>query len=300
MATNITQIRNLLVPGVRAVFGDYMTYPDQWREIYSVHPSDKAQEIEVEMRMFGLAQIRAEGAPSAVDTGFGQRNVITYYHRYVSLAFAITRQAIKDNLYKTKFPMMINALKKSMADTKNILGAAVLNGGFTTYLTGDGVTLFSTAHPIDGGTVSNRAAVAGDLNEASLESSLIGVQRFRSQSGILCQTKADKLVVSPDQQFTAARLTYSAYRPGVANNDINATNYLSSVPKGYTVNQYLTSANAWFLMTNAPEGFKHYVREPIETDIDTDFITDNLICKAIERYSFGVSNFRAAWGNAGV
>src|SRR5579864_7652937 len=129
MATNITQIRNLLVPGVKAVFGDYMTYPDQWREIYSIHDSDKAQEIEIEMRTLGLAQLRAEGAPTAMDTGYGQRNVITYYHRYVSLGFAITRQAIKDDLYKSKTPSMITMLKKSMSDTKNILGGSVLNLG---------------------------------------------------------------------------------------------------------------------------------------------------------------------------
>lgn len=299
MATNITQIRNLLVPGVKAVFGDYMAYPDQWREIYSIHDSDKAQEIEIEMRTLGLAQLRAEGAPTAMDTGYGQRNVITYYHRYVSLGFAITRQAIKDDLYKSKTPSMITMLKKSMSDTKNILGSSVLNLGFTSYLTADGVPLFSANHTIDGGTYSNTGAAA-TLSVAALETATISIMRFRDQAGKLCSTKAEKLIVPPELSYLASRVLNSQFYPGTANNDVNAINYMDAIPKGYRVNQYLTSPTAWFLLTNAPEGFKHYIREAIEVDMDTDFLTDSLLCKAVERYSFGVSNPRAGFGNQGL
>lgn len=300
MAINTTAIANLLRPGLAAVFGDYPAYPSQWSEIFETYDSDKAVEIEIEMKMLGLAQIRGEGAPTAVDNGMGQRTVTSYVHKYVALSFSITRQAIKDNLYKTKFPLMVRALKKSMAQTKEILGASVLNNGFSaSYPIGDGQPLFSALHPIDGGTVSNTSANA-DLNEASLESAIISIQQFKDQAGLIIQTKPEKLIVPPQVQFVAERLLQSVYRTGTANNDISATYNLSAVPQGYRVNQYLTSPTAWFLMTDAPDGFKHYIREAIETDVYADFSTDNLLAKALERYSFGVSNFRASYGNPGV
>lgn len=300
MAINTTAIANLLRPGLAAVFGDYPAYPSQWSEIFETYESDKAIEIEVEMKMLGLAQIRAEGAPTAVDS-MGQRIITSYVHKYVALSFNITRQAIKDNLYKTKFPLMVRALKKSMAQTKEILGASVLNNGFSTsYPIGDGQALFSITHPIDGGVVANKPGVASDLNEASLESAIIAIQQFKDQAGLIVQTKPEKLIVPPQLQFTAERLLASAFRTNTANNDISAVYNVSAVPEGYRVNQFLTAPQAWFLMTDAPDGFKHYIREAIETDVYADFSTDNLLAKAVERYSFGVSNFRAAFGNAGV
>lgn len=300
MAINTTAIAKLLRPGLHAVFGDYQQYPSQWSEIFSVNHSDKAVEEEVEMKLLGLAQLRAEGAATAVDT-MGQRIISSYQHRYVGLSFNITRQALVDNLYKTKFPMMVKALKKSMAQSKEILGASVFNNGFNAaYPGGDGQPLFSTAHPIDGGTYSNRPAVFADLNEASLESAIIAIQQFKDQAGLIVQTKPEKLIVPPQGQFVAERLLGSAFRTNTANNDINAMYNVSSIPKGYRVNQYLTTANSWFVLTDAPEGLKHFVREAIETDVYTDFSTDNLMAKAIERYSFGWSNPRAAYASQGT
>ena len=299
MAINTTSIANLLRPGLSAVFGDYPLYPSQWSDIFETYESDKAQEIEVEMKMLGLAQIRPEGSPTAVDT-MGQRIITTYVHRYVALSFNITRQAIKDNLYKTKFPLMVRALKKSMAQTKEILGASVLNNGFSTnYPIGDGQSLYSTAHPIDGATVANTPSVQADLNEASLESAIIAIQQFKDQAGLIVQTKPEKIIVPPQGQFVAERLLASAFRTNTSNNDISAIYNVSAVPQGYRVNQYLTLPNSWYVITDAPDGFKHFVREAIETDVYTDFSTDNLLAKAVERYSFGVSNFRATYGSNG-
>ena len=297
MAINTSAIASLLRPGLASVFGDYPQYPSQWSEIYETYESDKAVEIEVEMKMLGLAQIRAEGAPTAVDT-MGQRIITNYVHKYVALSFNITRQAMVDNLYKTKFPLMVKALKKSMAQTKEILAAGLLNNGFNPlFPIGDGQPLYSTSHPIDGGVVPNTPAVQTDLNEASLESGIITTQQFRDQASLICHTQPVKLIVPPQGQFTSERLLASAFRTNTANNDISAIYNVSSVPQGYRVNQYLTNPNAWFLLTDAPDGFKHYVREAIDTDVYTDFATDNLLAKAVERYSFGVSNFRSSYAS---
>jgi len=300
MAINTTAIANLLRPGLAAVFGDYPSYPSQWSEIFETYDSDKAVEIEVEMKMLGLAQIRAEGSPTASDS-MGQRFTTSYVHKYVALSFSITRQAIKDNLYKTKFPLMVRALKKSMAQTKEILGASVLNNGFSAaFPIGDGQPLFSTMHPIDTGVVPNTPAVAADLNEASLESAIITIQQFKDQAGLIVMTKPEKLVVPPQGQFVSERLLASAFRTSTNINDVSAIYNVSAVPQGYRVNQFLTTPNAWFLLTDAMDGFKHYIRESIETDVYADFSTDNLLAKAVERYSFGVSNFRAAYGSPGT
>lgn len=302
MAINTFAISNLLRPGLAAVFGSYPAYPSQWSEIFDVYESDKAVEIEVEMKMLGLAQIRPEGAQTAMDN-MGQRIITNYVHQYIGLGFVITRQAIMDNLYKTRFPMMATALRDSLAQTKEILGAAVLNNGFNgAFPIGDGQPLFSTAHPIDGGTFSNTSSVAADLNEASLESAIITIQQFKNQAGLIVQTKPKKLIVAPQNQFVSERLLASAFRTNTANNDVSAIYNVTAIPEGYRVNQFLTttSGQAWFVMTDAPDGFKHYVREKAETDVYTDFSTDNLQAKAIERYSFGVSNPRAAYGNVGV
>lgn len=300
---NIAQIQSLLRPGLAAVFGSYPQYPSQWSEIFDVYESDKAVEIEVEMKFLGLAQIRPEGSPTAMDS-MGQRIITNYNHKYVSLGFQITRQALMDNLYKTKFPMMAKALRDSLAQTKEILGASILNNGFNaSYPIGDGQPLFSTAHPIDGGTFANTPAVAADLNEASLESAIIAIQQFRNQAGLIVQTKPKKLVVGPQNQFVSERLLASAFRTNTANNDISAIYNISAIPEGYRVNQFIQpagTANPWYVLTDAPDGFKHYIREKIETDIYCDFSTDNLLAKAVERYSFGVSNPRAAYGSPGA
>ncbi len=303
MAINTTAIANLLRPGLAAVFGDYPAYPSQWSEIFETYDSDKAVEIEVEMKMLGLAQIRAEGAPTASDS-MGQRIVTSYVHKYVALSFSITRQSVKDNLYKTKFPLMVRALKKSMAQTKEILGASVLNNAFSAnFPIGDGKSLINLNHPIDGGVVANGATVGQDLNEASLEAAIITMQQFKDQAGLIVETKPEKLIVPPALQFVADRLLGSQFRVNTANNDISSLYNQSSVPKGWRCNQFLTSTANWFLLSDAPDSFKHYVREAIETDVYTDFTSDNLLAKAVERYSFGVSNFRGVYGggaNAGT
>ena len=300
MAINTSAIQSLLRPGLAAVFGDYPQYPSQWSEIFERHSSDKAVEIEVEVKLLGLASIKAEGASVAYDN-MGQRYITNYVHRYTAVGFIITRQAIMDNLYKTRFPLQAKALRNSMAQTKETLGAAVLNNGFdTNYPIGDGQPVFSTAHPIDGGTVANTFPVQSQLNETSLQDAIVAIQRFRDAANLRVMTKPTKLIVPAELQWTAERLLKSEYRTDTANNDISAIYSMSAVPQGHRVNMFLTDTNAWYLMTDAPNGFKHYERERLETDVYTDFDTDNLKAKAVERYSFGVSNFRGAFASQGA
>lgn len=300
MAINTTAIRDLLRPGLAAVFGDYPMYPGQWSEIFEKHTSDKAVEIEVEVKLLGLAQIKAEGASTAYGE-MGQRYVTNYVNRYTSIGFIITRQAIKDNLYQSSFPLQAKALRQSMEQTKEVLGASVLNNGFSSnFPIGDGQPLFSTQHPIDNGVVANTFSVQADLNETSLQDAIVGVQRFKDAAGLRIMTKPTKLIVPAELQWTATRLLESQFRTATANNDINAIYNNSAVPQGYRVNMFLTDTNSWFLLTDAPNAFKYYEREALETDVYTDFDTDNLKAKAIERYSFGCSNFRGGWGSQGA
>jgi hypothetical protein len=300
MAINTASIASMLRPGLADIFGDFPTYPAQWKEIFDVHTSDKAVEVDVEIKMLGLAQLRAEGAGTFYDT-MGQRFITNYIHQYVSIGFIITRQAIKDNLYKSRFPLQAKALKDSFGQTEEVLGAGILNNGFdTNYPIGDGKPLFSPTHPIDGGTVANTFTVQADLNETSLEDANVAIQQFKNQAGLIVMTKTQKLIVPPQLQWTADRILESQFRVGTANNDINALVNMSAVPQGYRVNQFLTDPNAWFLLTDAPSGFKKYEREPLEIDMYTDFDNDNLKVKGITRYSFGVSNFRAGFGSSGA
>lgn len=213
--------------------------------------------------------------------------------------FNITRQAQLDNLYKQKFPMIAKSFKRSFLIAKETLGAAVLNNGFTTQLTGDGQPLFSTAHIIDTGTVANRPTTGSDMNETSWESGLIQVAFFKDIAGNPTQAKVVKLIVPPQLEYVACRLTKSAFRTNTPNNDISATYHIGSAPEGYRVNHYLSSGSAWFMLTDSPNGFKMYQREPFQTDTYVDFLTDNIQCKGLERYSFGVTNWRAGWGNPG-
>ncbi len=293
---NTTQISNLLRPGLKSVFGSYDMYPSQWKDIFKSYDSDKAVEIDVEMKMLGLGQVRAEGAATVMDD-MSQRVVTNYIHKYVGLGFVITRQAMMDNLYQSNFPQMTTSLKNSLAQTKEMLAASVLNNGFNpAYPVGDGVQLFATNHPIDGGTFSNTQSIPADLNEGSLESALIAIQQFKDQAGLICMNKPLKLIVPPQLQYTANRILKSEFRTNTTNNDVSAVYNLNAVPEGYRVNQFLTAPKKWFLLTDASNGFKHFVREKIDVDMYTDFSTDSLMVKAVERYSFGVSNVRAAFG----
>jgi phage major head subunit gpT-like protein len=300
MAINTTAIRDLLRPGLAAVFGDYPMYPAQWSEIFEKNTSDKAVEIEVEVKMLGLAQLKSEGAATAYDS-MGQRFTTNYVHRYVGLGFIITRQAIKDNLYKSRFPMQAKALRASFEQTKEVLGAAVLNNGFdANFPIGDGQPVFATAHLIDSGTVANTFTVQADLNETSLQDAIVGIQRFRNAAGLRIMTKPTKLIVPTELQFQAERLLTSQFRVQTANNDVNAVVSMSGVPQGYRVNHFLTDTSGWFLMSDAPNAFKYYEREGLEIDTFTEQDTDSVKVRGIERYSFGVSNFRGAWGSQGA
>lgn len=299
MAINTTAIQSLLRPGLASVFGDYAQYPAQWSEIFEKHTSDKAVEIDVEVKLLGLAQIRAEGASTSYDN-MGQRYTTNYVHRYVSIGFIITRQAIKDNLYKGQFPLQSKAMRNSMTQAKENLGVAVLNNGFSSsFPIGDGQALFSTAHPLDSGTGSNTNSVVTDLNETSMQAAIVTIQGFKDLAGLRTKVQPEKLIVAPQNQWTANRLLNSQFRTDTANNDISAVFNLNCIPQGYRVNQFLTSNSNWFIKTDAPDGFKYYEREALETDVYTDFDTDNVKAKAIERYSFGASNWRCAFGSQG-
>lgn len=299
---NTGQIASLLRPGLKAVFGQYPTYPEQWTEIFKTYQSDKYQEIEVEMKYLGAADIKPEGQPIATDS-MGQRIVTNYIHKRVGLSFTITKEAVEDNLYQNQFPEQAKSLRNSLRITKNILGANILNNAFNAaYPIGDGQSVCSIAHPIDGGVFSNSLAgnASVDFSEAGVEQAIILIQKFPMQSGILSQTMAKKMILPRELQFSASRLLNSAFRVDVANNDINALYHNDYIPEGYRINQFLTSPSAWFVLTDAEDGLKHFQRTPVETDTYVDYPTDNVMAKATERYSFGVSNPRGIFGSPGV
>lgn len=289
------QIAALLRPGLNAIFSADVQYPTQWSEIFDVYQSNMAWEIDYEMKTLGLAQMRSEGAATALDD-MGQRFKTEYQHQTYGLGLVITRNCIRDNLYKSKFPLYAKALKHSLSQRKERVGASILNNGFDArYPIGDGVPLFSAAHPIDGDTYSNTSGVATDLSQTALEDAITSIQQFKNQAGLISMTQPVKLIVPPDQQWVANVLLKSAYQPSTANNAVNPIFTMSAIPQGYRVNQFLNPKN-WFILTDATDGFKHFVREKPETDVYVDWATDNLMAKAIESYSFGVSNPRAAYG----
>ena len=300
MPINTASIASLLRPGLADVFGDFPMYPTQYKEIFETHTSDKAVEVDVEIKLLYQAEIRQEGAGTAYQD-MGQRYIFNYVHQYVSTGFIITRQAIKDNLYKSRFPLQAKALRNAFQQTAEVLGISVINNGFdaTNFPQGDGVALFSTAHPIDGGTVANTFTTQADLNETSLQDAINAIQQFKDQAGLIIQTKPTKLIVPTQLQWTADRLLESQFRIGTANNDVNAIVNTSAVPQGYRVNQFITDQNMWLLLTDAPSAFKKYEREPLEIDMYTDFDNDNLTVKGLERYSFGCSNFRGGFASSG-
>lgn len=303
MSITTGQIKDLLRPGLDAVFGDYDSYPEQWSEIFKTSQSSMAEEYDVEMRFLGGASIVAEGAPIPVDT-MGQRVRNTYRHVKVAQSFVVTKEAIDDNLYKNQFFKEARALKAALTDTKNQLGANILNNAFNAaYAYGDGQPACSTVHPLDGGSWSNKLVANGgvtvDLGEGALEALLILSQKTRSWSGLKVSLKAEKLIISTNDQFTASRLLDSAFRPETANNDINALNKNNYIPGGYKVNQFLTGPG-FFLLTNAPDGLKHFQRQAVETDAYADFDTKSAKFSALERYSFGISDPRALFGSPGA
>ena len=300
MAISRNQLVKELEPGLNALFGlEYKQYENQSAEIYTTESSDRAFEEEVMLSGFANAQVKPEGQGVSYDDA-QETFTARYTNETIALAFAITEEAIEDNLYDSLSARYTKALARAMAYTKQVKGAAILNDAFsTTY--GDGVALCSTAHPlVSGGTNSNTPSVAADLNETSLEAAVIQIGQWTDERGLLIAARPRKLVIPSNLQFVATRLLETEGRVGTADNDVNALKNNGSIPEGYTVNHYLTDTDAWFLMTDVPNGLKHFVRAPMSTSMDADFDTGNSRYKARERYSFGVSDPLGIFGSPGA
>jgi hypothetical protein len=300
MAVNLSAIKDLLLPGLRGVEGKYEMIPSQYDKIFTKHNSKMALERTAEMRFLGYAQLKTEGAQTAFDNNAGERFVYNQEHTEIGLGYAITRKAIDDNLYKTQFAPSNLGLIESFQQTKEIYGANVLNTATTVNgaVGGDGVALCATNHPIDGGTVANRATTDVELNEATLLNGMISIRtNFRDQAGLKVFARGRKLIVPPQLEPVAIRLTKTELRPGTADNDVNAImSTAGGLPEGYMVNDFLTSPAFWFLLTNI-DGLSYMERVKFETDMQVDFVTDNLLVKGYERYSFGYYNWRSIWGS---
>ena len=302
MAISRAQLLKELLPGLNALFGlEYAKYGEEAAEIFETESSDRSFEEETKLSGFGAAPVKNEGAAIAYDNA-QEAWTARYNHETISMGFSITVEAIEDNLYDSLSARYTKALARAMAYTKQVKGAAILNNAFaaaTTY--GDGQVLCSTAHPlVSGGTNSNRPTTGSDLNETSLEAAVIQIAGWTDERGLLIAAKPRKLVLPPDLQFVATRVLDSELRPNTADNDINALRTNGTIPEGYTVNHYLTDTNAWFLLTDVPNGLKHFVRTPMQTSMDADFDTGNSRYKARERYSFGVSDPLGVFGSPGA
>ena len=300
MAVNLSAIKDLLLPGLRGVEGKYEMIESQYDKIFTKHESRMALERTAEMRYLGLAQLKTEGGQTAFDNNAGERYVYNQEHVEIALGYAMTRKMIDDNLYKTQFNPSNLGLIESFHQTKEIYGANVLNTA-TTYnssVGGDGQALCSASHPIDGGTVSNIASTPVDLNEATLLNAMIAIRtNFKDQAGLKIFARGRKLIIAPQNEPVAVRLTKTELRPGTADNDVNAIfSTAGGLSEGYMVNDFLTSAYPWFLLTNI-DGLSYMERKPFETEMQVDFVTDNLLVKGYERYSFGYYNWRSIWGS---
>ena len=301
MAISRAQLVKELEPGLNALFGlEYRQYADETKEIFDTESSDRAFEEEVMLSGFGNAAVKAEGQGIQFDDA-QETFTARYTNETIALAFAITEEAIEDNLYDRLASRYTKALARSMASTKNVRGAAVLNNGFNAaFAGGDGVALLSTVHPTLSGTFSNTLATAADLNETSLEQSLIDIAAFTDERGLKVAARGMKLVIPSNLQFTADRLMNTQGRVGTADNDLNAIKNMGMIPEGYTVNHYLTDTDAFFIKTDVPNGLKHFSRSPIKTTMEGDFDTGNVRYKARERYVFGFSDPRGIFGSPGV
>jgi len=302
MAISRAQLLKELLPGLNALFGlEYAKYGDEAAEVFESESSDRSFEEEVKLSGFSAAPVKGEG--SAIEYDNAQEAwTARYTNETIAMGFSITEEAIEDNLYGSLSARYTKALARAMAYTKQVKGATILNNAFaagTTY--GDGQTLCSTAHPlVSGGTNSNRPTIGTDLNETSLEAAIIQIAGWTDERGLLIASQPTTLVIPPALQFVATRLLETELRVATADNDINAIKSNSAIPGGYTVNHYLTDANAWFLMTDVPNGLKHFVRTPMQTSMDADFDTGNSRYKARERYSFGVSDPLGIFGSPGA
>ena len=300
MAISRNQLVKELEPGLNALFGlEYKSYEQQWSEVYTTESSDRAFEEEVMLSGFAQARVKPEGSGVAFDNA-QETFTARYTNETIALAFAITEEAIEDNLYDRLASRYTKALARSMAGTKQVKGAAPLNNGFGTFNSGDGVTLFNTAHTTIAGSFSNTLATAADLNETSLEQSLIDIAALTDERGLKIAAKGTKMIVPSALQFVAERLMKSQGRVSTADNDINAIRSMGMIPQGYRVNNYLTDTDAFFIITDVPNGMKHFNRAPLTTKMEGDFDTGNVRYKARERYVFGVSDPRGIFASPGA
>jgi hypothetical protein len=302
MAISRSQLVKELEPGLNALFGmEYSRYENEHGEIFDTESSDRAFEEEVMLVGFGNAPTKSEGAGVSFDSA-NEAYTARYTHETVALAFALTEEAIEDNLYDRLGARYTKALARSMAHSKQIKAASVLNNAFASaYAGGDGKELCATDHPLaGGGSFSNEPAVAADMNETSLENALIDISTFVDERNMIIALRGQKLIIPPQLQFVADRLLESTLRVGTADNDVNAIRNMGMLPMGYTVNHFLTDPDAWFIKTDAPNGFKHFERMPLRTAMEADFDTGNMRFKARERYSFGYSDPRAVFGSPGA
>ena len=301
MAISRAQLLKELLPGLNALFGlEYKRYPEEHKEIFDTETSERSFEEETKLSGFGAAPVKNEGQALSYDNA-QEAWTARYNHETIAMGFSVTEEAMEDNLYDSLSSRYTKALARAMAYTKQVKAANILNNGFNSAFTGgDGVSLFSTAHPlVSGGTNSNTPATAADLNETSLESAVIQIAGWTDERGLLIAAKPVKLVVPPALMFVSTRLLETELRVGTTDNDVNALKNNGSIPGGYTVNHFLTDTNGWFLTTDVPNGLKHFVRVPLATSHDGDFDTGNIRYKARERYSFGVSDPLGIFGSPG-
>lgn len=303
MAISRAQLFKELIPGLNGLFGlEYKQYGEQHKMIYTTESSDRSFEEEQKLSGFGQAPTKLEGASIAYDNA-QEAWTARFTHETIAMGFSITEEAVEDNLYDSLSARYTKALARSMAYTKQVKAAALLNKAFTgsgnpTY--GDGKVLCATDHPlVSGGTNSNRPTTGADLNETSLEAAVIAIAAWTDERGLLIQAKPKRLIIPPALQFTATRVLETEGRVETADNDLNALKTNGAIPGGYAVNNYLTDTNAWFLTTDVPNGLKHFVRVPLQTSSDGDFDTGNMRYKARERYSFGVADPLGIYGSPG-
>ena len=309
MAISRSQLLKELLPGLNALFGmEYARYGEEHKEIYETEKSERSFEEETKLSGFSAAPVKNEGSAIAYDNA-QEAFTARYNHETIALGFSITEEAVEDNLYDSLSARYTKALARAMSYTKQVKAASVINNGFNgSYLGGDGVTLFGNnsssarvGHPLVSGGVNYNSPTTGvDLNETSLENAVIQIAAWTDERGLLIAAKPRKMVVPPSLMFVAKRLLDTELRVSTADNDINALKQMGAIPEGYTVNHFLTDVNGWYLITDVPNGMKHFERMPLANSMDGDFDTGNVRYKARERYSFGWSDPLGMWGSAGA
>jgi|TARA_Y100000034_G_scaffold11918_1_gene12446 hypothetical protein len=303
MAISRAQLLKELLPGLNALFGlEYAKYDDEHEDVYETESSDRSFEEDLKLSGFNAAPVKDEGSAISYDNA-QESFTARYNHETIAMGFAITEEAMEDNLYDSLSARYTKALARAMAYTKQVKAVNPFNNGFSggSYNSGDGVDLFSTSHPlVSGGTNANTPSTQADLNETSLEAGIITIAGWTDERGLLIAAQPRKLIIPPNLMFVAQRVLKSELRVATADNDINAIKSMGIVPDGFAVNHYLTDTDAWFVMTDIPNGFKHFVRTAMETSMDGDFDTGNVRYKARERYSFGVSDPLGAYGSSGA